>query len=196
MIATARIKLEKLANEHALQVFSVTLISFMFLLLYSLMVRSLTGLSISSFLPGPSDMSAYYIKINAAVNHGVFSSNAGMSGYLLHGNVLYVSDWLFYGAHGMFILLPYIFLGNILGWAGATPLVIHVILLTVSFYFVYFCTSSLKMAVVVQLLTFSFTPLLLYFSTAMMEIQMYAWGIIIVSLLYRLHSTQVSQSVI
>jgi hypothetical protein len=148
------------------------------------MVKSLTGEPLSNFLPGQSDAIGYYTEINTAVNVGVFSKSAGYNGYMWNRDELTIAKSLFYGGHGLFVLLPYIFFGKIIGWGGASPLVIHLILLTISFIFIYFCTASVKKAIIVQVICFLFVPLFSYFLALMMEIEMYAWGIILAALTY------------
>jgi MFS family permease len=155
-----------------------------FFLLFSLAVRVFTDYTISDFLPGQSDPSDYYIEINTAIEYGVFSRNAGYNGFMWEPDTLSVAPTLFYGGHGLFMLVPYIILGKIVGWSGAAPLVIHMILLAIAFCFVYLCTGSIKKTVAMQLLTFSFVPFLMCFSTPMMEVQMYAWAILLTALTY------------
>jgi hypothetical protein len=155
-----------------------------FFWLFSLAVRFFTDYTVSDFLPGHSDASEYYTGINTAIELGLFSRNAGYNGYIWEYDTLSVAPALFYGQHGLFMLVPYIAFGKIIGWSGAAPLVIHMILLAIAFSFVYLCTGSLKKTVAVQLLTFSFVPFLMFFHTMMMEVQMYAWAIVLTALTY------------
>jgi hypothetical protein len=155
-----------------------------FFLLFSLAVRGLTDYTVTDFLPGYSDMSDYFIGINTAIELGPFSRNAGYSGYIGKPDTLSVAPNLFYGGHGLFAVAPYIVLGKIVGWGGATPLFIHLILLAIAFSFVYSCTGNIKKTVAVQLLTLSFIPFLMFFGTMMMEVQMYVWAIVMTALTY------------
>jgi hypothetical protein len=154
-----------------------------FFLLYSLAVRNLTEYTISDFLPGYSDMSDF-ILINTAIKLGSFSRNAGYNGFMWEDDILSVAPVLFYGGRGFFMVVPYIILGKIIGWGGAAPIVIHLILLAIAFSIVYFCTNNIKKTVAVQLLTLSFIPFLMFFGTMMMEVQMYAWAIVLAALTY------------
>ncbi|MCL1955047.1 MAG: hypothetical protein FWF61_03865, partial [Brevinematales bacterium] len=170
--------------EHGVNFFLICIISMIFFAAFAVSVNQITGFSLSKFLPGYSDMADYYIEINAAVKKGIFSHNAGYNGYIWHPDILSIADNLFYGAHGLFILLPYVFTAKVIGWNGITPLIIHMILLTIAFLFVYFSTRSFKKAFISQIVTFTFIPFLIYFPTTMMEIQMYAWGIVLMALIY------------
>jgi len=173
-----------LTSLKSLNIFYVCLISFLFFCCFCFSVKIITGLSIQKFLPGPSDMADYFLEINTAIKRGIFSHNSGYNGYIWYPDTLSTADSLFYGAHGLFILLPYVFIGKVIGWSGAAPLVIHTILLTAAFLVVYFCTGSIKKTIISQIITFTFIPFIIYFPTTMMEMQMYAWGIVLISLIY------------
>lgn len=173
-----------LLKKQIISMFIILAISASFFLLYCFIVNTITDEPVSKFLPGASDASDYYTEIGAAIRAGIFSRNAGYNGYIFNTDVLCVADSLFYGAHGLFILLPYIFFGKIIGWGGASPLIIHMVLFTIAFFFIYFCTASIKKTIAVQILCFTFVPLIRHFSTMMMEMQMYAWGILLAALLY------------
>jgi len=173
-----------LIKNHGVNLLIISGLSVLFFIVNAAIVYLLTGRSLSDFVPGRSDNVVFYNLISTAIEHGIFSPLAGLNGYLWPGGIVTVAEWGYFSAHGMFILLPYIFFGNIFGWGGGTPLVIHIVLLTIAFNFVYFCTKSRTKTVLVQFFAFSFAPLLIYFNTMMMEIQMYAWAILIMAIFY------------
>ena len=168
--------------KHTCAILSVIFISVLFFGVYSVISNQLTGLPISDFLPGWSDMADYYTGINTAANVGFFSSNAGYTGYIFDNNDVSVAGSLFYGPHGAFIIIPYVIIAKIIGWGGAAPLIAHLILMTAAFIILYFCSADIKKTIIVQIVCFSFVPFIGYYFTMMMEIQMYAWGIVLTAL--------------
>jgi len=165
---------------------AIIAVSLAFIVIYSIVVFALTGFTLNDFtLSGLNDANAYYIQVNNVIQKGFLSSTIGYHSYLLAGGIIYNPYWLNFGAHGIAILLPYIFLGSILGGLeGSAILWMHLILLTIAFFAIYLATKSIRTTVVVQILTFIFTPMLFYFPTFMMEIQMYFWSLTCVAAIY------------
>jgi len=165
---------------------AIIVVSLAFIVIYNIIVFSLTGFTLNCFtLSSLNDANAYYIQVNNIIQRGFLSSTTGYHSYLLEGGIIYNPYWLYFGAHGIAILLPYVFLGSVLGGLeGSAILWIHLILLTIAFFAIYIATKSIKTTIVVQVLTFIFTPMLNYFPTFMMEIQMYFWSLTCVAAIY------------
>lgn len=170
----------------------ILVISIVMFALYSLVVFSVTQSSISNYLPGNSDMIDYYLEIKTAIHNGIINHNAGYFGYYIDGR-FDVAQYLNWGAHGPTILMPYVILGALIGFQGSSLLIAHAILILIGFYFVYFCTKSLRITLLTQISLLAFSPFTMYFSHFMMEVQMYAYGMIAMSLLYRIFREQHSR---
>ena len=184
-------------KNHGINMLYVLIIPFLFWVFLSHTVYSRTGFTLYNHIHPLSDISSYYVMIAAAIRSGMFSGTAGYTGYLFGssgGLELEVASHLFYGAHGFFILLPYIILGNIFGWTGSSVLFINLTIITIAFYFVYFSTKSIRVTYLIQLSIFLFVPFLAYFPTLMMETQIHAWGIIVMSMLYRYNKEKNTKS--
>ena len=185
---TGKLDFTNFIKNHGVNLLYILLIPLAFWIIFGAVVYIRTGYTLSDHIFWYSDVSSYYLLISGILRSGIFSDTMGSTGYLFYWEgitALNVARHLFYGAHGIFILLPYIFFGSFLGFNGVMPLFIGLLLLIIAFYFVYFSCYSLKQTIFVQLAIFLFLPFLFHFPTLFMDTQMHAWGIILMALLYK-----------
>ena len=160
----------------------ITSVFCLFLLSYHLMLVRLGYVGLLGFKPVFSDEVSYFLQIKAALGNGPFSSNSGYFGYYYYGQE-YVADWLNYGAHGWFLLVPHYLIGLFIGWGTFSPIVANSIILLAAFILCYLITKRAKGTVACMALSLTFLPLVLYFGTIMMEVPMYAISVVLAALL-------------
>lgn len=133
-----------------------------------------------NFTPVWSDELGYWHETDTAVNLGLFSENSGYFSYLEIPSKL-----LFYGAHGIFVIIPYYLIGIIFGWTAYSPLIANIIFMTAAMLLFARITRETRHTIILAVLLLFFNYFLLYYITAMSETLHYAISIVIIALVSR-----------
>lgn len=134
------------------------------------------------FVPGTSDEIDYWMEIRAIVENGLFS-NSGYFGYQE-----LTANYLFYGAHGPYLLLPYYLIGKIIGWNTYTPLICNVLFMIIALLLFAAITKSNRMTGLLCILLCGYSYFTIFYMTAMVETLFFAIAIVMGALFYKCFS--------
>lgn len=132
----------------------------------------------------------YWAETATLIRRGLFSRTAGYFGF----NFDSTAPLLFYGAHGLFSLIPFALFGHILPWTQQVVLVLNPLLIGLSLALAYSINKSLGRTLIVSFSLFIFYPFYLYFSTGMIETSLYAGSIFLAALCVQVFKTSSRQS--
>jgi len=149
-------------------------------LILMLLLLAVCQRNLFNFTPLWSDELGYWHETNTAVNRGLFSNNSGYFSYLE-----IPTNLLFYGAHGIFIIIPYYLIGIVLGWTTYTPLIANIIFMTAAMLLFARITRNTRHTAILAVLLLFFNYFLMYYITAMSETLHYACCIVIIALVSR-----------
>ena len=164
--------------------FFILLLFAFFILGYHLMIVYMFGGKLQNFRPVTFviDETDYFLEIKTAVEKGLFNRHSGYYGF--YHDRPFVSSILNYGPHGWFVLVPYYLVGLVFGWNPFSPIIANTVILLLSSFLMFFITKNIRKTLACTVFTLSFTPLLLFFGTMMVEMVFYALSLILAALLF------------